>query len=1020
VNAQSKEEISEPKEEFNIGDSLLKQLQFKQSLEHLNIAAKGFKKQGLWEEYLNSKNKIAENHWRSGDNEMATTVARTVIIESKKRIDSTNRFYAKALNHIGIAFFRSGSLDSAFIYNSQAYDMQKSIGLKDSGDASYSLTLLGLITREQGFYDQSLNYLLQTLEIRKKLHGEENIDIAHSYNNIGLLYTSLGAFERAEEYQLKSLKVKRKVLKEDHPIIGDSYNNLAVIFSYQGAHEKALEYYKRSLEIRKKGLGEGHPDLSITYYNIGNSCLYLGEFEDAYQFYSKGIALFEKSPHRIKGECYQGIADVFLEQEEYDSALINYNIALNIKKATYGHNTGPVSGTNFALGMAFSKMERYGEAIKYFKQAISIGQEVFGENNFEVGRYLNALGDAYFEDGNLTAALKTFQKALIANAYQFSDSLGLSNPIIKFGSQNQTYLLKSLHSKSKSLKALFAKDYKKYALDLSLKTLQTADTLIDQMRSQYLNYEDKIQLSNQVKQSFELAIDVSLQLFKETGNETHLNQAFYFSEKSKASVLNEAIRSRSTKLSLIPNDLSLLERDLKQEVSYYRSQSLEYCFKEKDSIKCNYYEQRYFQTKLTLDSLIEKIHSNHPKYFDIKFRNRKISARMIKENLDRHSAILEFFQGEKQLYCFVITSDTFLVKKIGYKLIVDNLYEYGNKIRNRDSDFQSLSHNLYSLLIEPFNKAIQNTTINHLTIIPDGYLNFLPFETLLTDGKNPHYLIEDYSIRYSYSLLLENNFSFSPIPKSKYIGFAPSFKKSVYNTQQSNNPSLIKEEIPALLWNEEEVEMVAKKIGGTIRTGNDATENDFKSEASKYNILHLATHAFINSEDPTLSRLLFQSNGIDSTDDGSLYVYEIFNLDISPKLVVLSACNTGFGRLSNGEGVLSLAHAFTYSGSPSTIMSHWQVDDQSTSELITLFFKHLANGESKSHSLRKAKLDYLEKASPNKKHPFFWSAFVLVGDDQPTTTKNSFNIIALIGLAAIIGIIFLLRNYLKRSSERSS
>ena len=158
----------------------------------------------------------------------------------------------------------------------------------------------------------------------------------------------------------------------------------------------------------------------------------------------------------------------------------------------------------------------------------------------------------------------------------------------------------------------------------------------------------------------------------------------------------------------------------------------------------------------------------------------------------------------------------------------------------------------------------------------------------------------------------------------------------------------------------------------------DATETNFKNDLNGYSVIHLATHAIVDDEKPQYSRLVF--NLSDSLNDGYLHAYEIYSMDIDAKLVSLSACNTGFGTVQKGEGVMSLSHAFAYAGVPSTLVSLWPASDKSTPEIMRLFYTNLQSGMNKDVALRQAKLSYLETSAGKARHPFYWGGFILIGD----------------------------------------
>jgi CHAT domain-containing protein len=159
--------------------------------------------------------------------------------------------------------------------------------------------------------------------------------------------------------------------------------------------------------------------------------------------------------------------------------------------------------------------------------------------------------------------------------------------------------------------------------------------------------------------------------------------------------------------------------------------------------------------------------------------------------------------------------------------------------------------------------------------------------------------------------------------------------------------------------------------------------------ASDYNILHLAMHTRMNDDDPMMSNLVFsQSN--DTLNDGRLYAYEIYNLQLNAQMAVLSSCASGFGNMLKGEGMMSLARGFIYAGCPSIIMTLWQVSDNSSADLMTSFYKYLKKGKSKQEALRLAKIKYLNRSDDLKANPYFWSGFVCIGDGSPIYRKSAY------------------------------
>jgi len=146
-------------------------------------------------------------------------------------------------------------------------------------------------------------------------------------------------------------------------------------------------------------------------------------------------------------------------------------------------------------------------------------------------------------------------------------------------------------------------------------------------------------------------------------------------------------------------------------------------------------------------------------------------------------------------------------------------------------------------------------------------------------------------------------------------------------------------------------------------------------------------HTLIDDENPMFSKLVF-SDSEDDEDDGFLNTYEIYNLSLNAGLAVLSSCRSGYGALNRGEGVMSLARGFLYAGVPSIVMTNWEVEDKSGAEIMISFYKYLLKGFRKDEALRMARIDFLDNVDMLRSHPYFWGAYVCIGN--PEELFNSF------------------------------
>ena len=170
-----------------------------------------------------------------------------------------------------------------------------------------------------------------------------------------------------------------------------------------------------------------------------------------------------------------------------------------------------------------------------------------------------------------------------------------------------------------------------------------------------------------------------------------------------------------------------------------------------------------------------------------------------------------------------------------------------------------------------------------------------------------------------------------------------------------------------------------------------------------------------------LSKLVFYQDK-DTIEDGMLNAYELFGMDLNAGLAVLSACNTGTGKLMKGEGMMNLARGFIYAGVPGIVMTMWSVDDQSSAEIVESFYKYLDKGLSKDEALRQAKLDLLAQGDPLKSYPYYWAAYVTIGDYSPMKFVKPiwmtvyFSMLGLLSFAMIlIQLLFIKKSLQKRS-----
>ena len=203
---------------------------------------------------------------------------------------------------------------------------------------------------------------------------------------------------------------------------------------------------------------------------------------------------------------------------------------------------------------------------------------------------------------------------------------------------------------------------------------------------------------------------------------------------------------------------------------------------------------------------------------------------------------------------------------------------------------------------------------------------------------------------------------------------------------QSKN--LKRNELGLLTFSKNEVENIMDIIGGNIILDRYINKTELLKKIEKYDIIHLATHTEINNKNPLLSRFLISAKFDSTNESNSIFVSDIYPLQLNAKMAVLSSCNTGTGELLEGEGIMSLARAFKFAGCPSVIMSLWEIDDISTSKIMKGFYTELKKGKKKDAALRQAKLAYLKKSNSKSAAPVFWAGTVPIGNLEKLNFEN--------------------------------
>ena len=670
------------------------------------------------------------------------------------------------------------------------------------------------------------------------------------------------------------------------------------------------------------------------------------------------------------------------------------------------------------MQIAAKKLENagsYEQALEGYQAALEFRKSALGSNNPSTVGCYNNIARLLVAMDDPEKALATCQQAIALYVPGFVPSGIDDNPASLEKVTSLPFLLDMLLIKFDVLSTMG--DEK---IDATIGTIHLTLSVVDQLRVGHKAEHSKIFWTQKILPFIESALAYSYSHLSDEEQRFALCHALI--EKSKAFVLFEATRGMDAMaVAGIPASLREQERDIREKLT----ETEQFIYQEEkrcdlaDVGKLEAWNNALDTYHAEYKQLIHQFEKEYPNYFQLKYEVDIPSLEEIKLKLSDDQSMLTYFMGSSHLYLLLIDKNsTQLVRSGPAAGIIAQAKTFRSQVITIDAALQSpeqayqtyltTATSLYARLFPP---TISSQLKKEIIIVADGILHYIPFGALLTGGDLPAernysalpYFALEKQLSEIPSVSLWMHSQGSPSHRLNYAGFAPSYA-------HDNSPS----GFSALRYNQEEVARAQSTFRGELFVGDACLESVFKSKSSQAGVLHLAMHTVLNDEQPLYSGFIFDHLE-DSLNDGVLTIGEIYNLELQAQLVVLSSCNTGSGELVGGEGVMSLARAFSFAGCPSIIMSLWECEDQSTKKMVGSFVDHLKEGQQKSLALQNAQRDYLAQAIGNEGHPFYWSGLMIVGSDVPLSNEIS------AWWSAAVAVVLLLAGirFMRRRTQRS-
>jgi tetratricopeptide (TPR) repeat protein len=847
---------------------------------------------------------------------------------------------------------------------------------------------LGVINMLEGRYSISLDYYskAEMITLQKE---QQTSDLASIYVNKALVLIIIKAYDRAIEYLEKSIRIYNEVATKNDTVIlknlATAYLNIGLAYYELKEYKVALDYLEKSEKLKSENRFDGLP---LVYLNLAKTFAKTGEVNDAEKYFQKSISGF---------------------------------------KSEFGNDYNRLPDAYFDFGLYLRSIGRFDESLDAHRKALFICLKNFGPKHTLVSLAYKHIGDYYFYQNEADSSLYYYQRSLIAIAKDFNNTDIFENPSIDSAIFN-IRLLDNLKSKARALDLYSSRQGSpgsRIRTELAgLRTIDLGIQLIDRIRNSYQTEESRIYLAENEKETYMFAVQLARRLYEITGERSYIQQMYDIAGQAKAAVLRKEISENELSYTAgIPDSLRIRRDELSGNIAAYNNLILEELKKKDlDNKKITFWKDAIFDFNRKIERVADQINKEYPRYSELLQKTVPLPSGEIQKRLDPNEAVLDYMlsnqyeSGKRKLYTFILTRNKleFLESNL------DSSFAENIAVVRRQNlpdlspvvslaifrGYTSALTYFYENLIKPAEPLLKR---KRLIIIPDEEIGLIPFDALLKEKPGPeqtdfdglHFLVHDYALSYRYaSSLIGINQATSDSVKKVYA-FLPDY------TREAGRNENMKE----LTGAGKEIDGVMKLFPGKKYSGLMATKANFKAELSQPVVFHLAMHSLSDSTDSRYSYLMFDS-GNDSLDNGRLYNYEISLSRISSPMVVLSACNSGSGVLYHGEGIMSLARGFILAGASSVIKTSWEVNDETSSRIITAFYRYLSKGMTKDKAMQHAKLDYIKSTPPAYNKPYYWAAYEVLGDNSGLIKKHNIGIIILI--PALIGSIILIVIYLRR------
>ena len=889
-----------------------------------------------------------------------------------------------ALVHAGEHFRGQGNFTKADV----SFGLVRQLAERNHQPARVADALrnLGLNARLQQRYSEALEDFRATRAIAEQI-GDQSL-IARAEGGIGAAAAQSGDYDTS----LAAFNHARQIAESsgDRAQLGRILANLGIVAQNQGDLATAHDYIEQSLQIER---AEKFPDSDIAtlFLNLGVIAANQGDNARALANYRDSLRLLGDSDSTQQAILLNDIAMIYRSQGQYAQTVDYAHRALALSERI--GNREEIASAHGTLASASADQDRLLESLRSFKQSLAIYQDI--GNKRDAAYTLGALGD-------VLARLHHYNEA--QEALEQARDLGRSLHLQAITAQSLLGLARLRYRQHRFREALLLAEDSAELLDRTeyRGSLWLARTVAGQSwlalgkRAEARHaFEDAIANIEALRDRVAGGQESQTSFFSGAMTPYHAmvgllvaenrpREALLYAERAKGRALLDILTAGKADLT---RSMSASEREREKRLeidltSLNRRIQFETGRPAADQGALPDLRKQLERTRLSLQDFESNLYAAHPELKIQRGQVAPVSSDEIGEiQPDSHAATLEYIVTEERTYLFVVTRPARVqvyTLNLSARDLEKRVVEFREQLAGRNLEVRGAAAELFRRLLSPAWQELSDKST--LLIVPDGSLWDLPFQALLEDSDR--YLIEDHTVAYAPSLSVLREMERLHTRNRPREATGGEHTLLVFADPDLGKTPASPAPLPEAR-REAEALQALYGTASSIHVGAGARESTFKSEAGQFRILHLATHGLLDDTHPMYSNLLLTPD-VDGKEDGLLEAREIMQMDLRADLAVLSACETGRGHISAGEGVIGLAWAFFVAGTPTTVVSLWNVDSVSTADLMLEFHRRLhaaalsgQNTLQTAESLRQAQLHLLH--SSHTAHPFYWAGFSTVG-----------------------------------------